>query len=110
MPRSAPARAPITSPAAATVFTTVLTEGPVSRVDVARRTGLSSAAVTKAARPLIEAGYLTELDSEQGSVGRPASPLDVQADREFFVGVKITDSELIGVVTDLKAQILTAKH
>ncbi|MEV4314612.1 ROK family transcriptional regulator [Actinocrispum sp. NPDC049592] len=103
-------RAPVTSPAAATVFTTVLTQGPVSRVDVARRTGLSSAAVTKAARPLIEAGYLVELDSEQGNVGRPASPLDVQADREFFVGVKITDSELIGVVTDLKARIHTAKH
>lgn len=98
-------RAPVTSPAAATVFTTVLTQGPVSRVEVARRTGLSSAAVTKASRPLIEAGYLTELTSEQGGVGRPASPLQVQADREFFVGVKITDSELIGVVTDLRAQI-----
>ena len=64
MPRSAPARAPITSPAAATVFTTVLTEGPVSRVDVARRTGLSSAAVTKAARPFIEAWGSGEVSRE----------------------------------------------
>jgi predicted NBD/HSP70 family sugar kinase len=103
-------RAPVTSPAAATVFTTVLTQGPVSRVEVARRTGLSSAAVTKASRPLIEAGYLTELTSEQTGVGRPASPLEVRADREFFVGVKITDNELIGVVTDLRAQIRVAKH
>ncbi|WP_233223512.1 ROK family protein [Amycolatopsis sp. CA-128772] len=47
-------KAPIASPAAATVFTTVLTEGPVSRV-VARRTGSSSAAVTKAAWPFIGA-------------------------------------------------------
>jgi predicted NBD/HSP70 family sugar kinase len=109
-PRRQTQRAPVTSPAAATVFTTVLTQGPVSRVDVARRTGLSSAAVTKAARPLIEAGYLTELDSEQGNVGRPASPLDVRADREFFAGVKITHNELIGVVTDLKAQIRVARH
>jgi predicted NBD/HSP70 family sugar kinase len=104
-PRRQTPRAPVSSPAAATVFTTVLTEGPVSRVEVARRTGLSSAAVTKAARPLIEAGYLTELDSEQGAVGRPASPLDVVADREFFVGVKITHNELVAVVTDLRAQI-----
>ena len=103
-------RAPVTSPAAATVFTTVLTQGPVSRVEVARRTGLSSAAVTKASRPLIEAGYLVELSSEQSGVGRPASPLEVRADREFFVGVKITDSELIGVVTDLRAQIRASKH
>src|SRR5882724_494679 len=98
-------RAPVSSPAAATVFTTVLTQGPVSRVDVARRTGLSSAAVTKAARPLIEAGYLTELDSEQSGLVRPVSPLEVRPEREYFVGVKITHNELIGVVTDLKAQI-----
>lgn len=109
-PRRQTPRAPVTSPAVATVFTTVLTQGPVSRVDVARRTGLSSAAVTKAARPLIEGGYLTELDSETSGVGRPASPLDVVAEREFFVGVKITHNELIGVVTDLRAQIRVAKH
>ncbi|TCO52569.1 ROK family transcriptional regulator [Actinocrispum wychmicini] len=109
-PRRQTPRVPVTSPAAATVFTTVLTEGPVSRVDVARRTGLSSAAVTKAARPLIEAGYLTELDSATTGVGRPASPLEVVADREFFVGVKITHDELIGVVTDLRARIRVSGH
>ncbi|WIX78885.1 ROK family protein [Amycolatopsis carbonis] len=113
MPRSAPARAPITSPAAATVFTTVLTQGPVSRVDVARRTGLSSAAVTKAARPFIEAGYLEELASAERTApgaGRPASPLAIRPDREYFIGVKITGDDLIGVVTDLQAQIRVAKH
>ncbi|WP_410571623.1 ROK family protein [Amycolatopsis sp. cmx-4-61] len=110
MPRSAPARAPITSPAAATVFTTVLTEGPVSRVDVARRTGLSSAAVTKAARPFIEAGYLEELASAGRTgpgAGRPANPLAIRPDREYFVGVKITGDDLIGVVTDLRADVRT---
>jgi predicted NBD/HSP70 family sugar kinase len=114
MPRSAPARAPITSPAAATVFTTVLTEGPVSRVDVARRTGLSSAAVTKAARPFIEAGYLEELASggrTAPGAGRPANPLAIRPDREYFVGVKITGDDLIGVVTDLRADVrASARH
>ncbi|MGV9366646.1 MULTISPECIES: ROK family protein [unclassified Amycolatopsis] len=113
MPRSAPARAPITSPAAATVFTTVLTEGPVSRVDVARRTGLSSAAVTKAARPFIEAGYLEELASEGRTApgaGRPANPLAIRPDREYFVGVKITGDDLIGVVTDLRADVRASAH
>ena len=113
MPRSAPARAPITSPAAATVFTTVLTEGPVSRVDVARRTGLSSAAVTKAARPFIEAGYLEELTAggrTAPGAGRPANPLAIRPDREYFVGVKITGDDLIGVVTDLRADVRASAH
>jgi predicted NBD/HSP70 family sugar kinase len=100
--------APITSPAAAAVFTTVLTQGPVSRAEVARRTGLSSAAVTKVARPFIDVGYLEESGaSERGAsgIGRPASPLAVRADREFFVGVKVTSDELIGVVTDLRSEV-----
>jgi predicted NBD/HSP70 family sugar kinase len=106
-------RAPITSPSAATVFTTVLTQGPVSRVDVSRRTGLSSAAVTKATRPFIDAGYLEELGAGGRAglgAGRPANPLAIRADREFFIGVKITGGELFGVLTDLRAQVRTSRH
>jgi predicted NBD/HSP70 family sugar kinase len=113
MAATRPQRAPITSPAAATVFSTVLTQGPVSRVEVGRRTGLSSAAVTKAARPFIDAGYLEELASEERAgpgAGRPASPLAIRAEREFFVGVKITDDDLIGVVCDLRAQVRATRH
>ncbi|MEV1330834.1 ROK family transcriptional regulator [Micromonospora costi] len=98
----------VAAPAATAVFTAVLTGGPVSRVRLARRLGLSSAAVTKAARPLIERGYLHELaatDRTGPGAGRPASPLAVRADREFFVGVKITADELIGVVCDLRAEV-----
>ncbi|MEO3749674.1 ROK family protein [Streptomyces sp. B6B3] len=105
-------RAPITTPATAQVFTTVLTHGPISRQDVARLTGLSSAAVTKAARPFIDAGYLRELDPvlRATGAGRPTVPLGVCADREFFLGVKVTADELIGVVTDLRARTRHSLH
>jgi predicted NBD/HSP70 family sugar kinase len=100
---------PPTTPAASAVFSVVLTHGPVSRVDIARLTGLSSAAVTKAARPFIVAGYLEELGTSAGpSVGRPPNPLAIRGDREFFTGVKITDDEVIGVVTDLRAEVLAS--
>ena len=101
------------APAVTAVFTAVLTEGPLSRVGLARRLGLSAAAVTKAARPLIELGYLQELAATERTgpgAGRPASPLAIQADREFFVGVKITADELIGVVCDLGAQVRASAH
>src|SRR4051812_28060355 len=103
----------LASPAANTVFTTVLTRGPVVRPEIARITGLSSAAVTKAVKPMIEAGYLEELPQGPRTVegaGRPAHPLAVRADREFFTGVKVTDGELIGVVTDLRAQVRAARR
>lgn len=101
------------APAVTAVFTAVLTEGPLSRVSLAKRLGLSAAAVTKAARPLIDLGYLQELAATERTgpgAGRPASPLAICADREFFVGVKITADELIGVVCDLGAQVCTSAH
>ncbi|WP_211192496.1 ROK family transcriptional regulator [Actinoplanes sp. TBRC 11911] len=101
------------SPAAAAILTALVTAGPQSRVSLARKLGLSSAAVTKAARPLIDAGYLAELGATERTgpgAGRPASPLTVHPDREFFVGVKLTGDELIGVVCDLTAQIRAVAH
>jgi predicted NBD/HSP70 family sugar kinase len=103
---------PLDSPAAARVFVAVLTEGPLSRVDVGRRTGLSSGAVSRAVRPLLDAGYLVErADGRAGAgLGRPANPLEVDSDRAFFVGIKVTGDELIGVVTDLRARIRSVRH
>jgi predicted NBD/HSP70 family sugar kinase len=108
--RGADMHLPLHSPAAAVVFTTVLTMGPLSRVAVAERTGLSSAAVTKAVRPLLDAGYLEETADRRVHVGRPASPLHVRPDAAFFVGVKVTAEELIGVVTDLRARTRATRH
>jgi predicted NBD/HSP70 family sugar kinase len=92
------------APAVTAVFTAVLTEGPLSRVALARRLDLSSAAVTKAARPLIDQGYLEELAATERTgpgAGRPASPLAVRADREFFVDNVLTQlGELVNDLLD----------
>lgn len=101
------------SPAAAAIVTALVTAGPLSRVALARRLGLSSAAVTKAARPLIDDGYLRELGATErtgAGAGRPASPLAMRPDREFFAGIKLTGDELIGVVCDLTATVRVVEH
>jgi predicted NBD/HSP70 family sugar kinase len=101
------------SPAAAAILTALVVEGPQSRVSLARKLGLSSAAVTKAARPLIDAGYLTEHAATERTgpgAGRPAAPLSVCPDREFFLGIKLTGDELIGVVCDLTASVRAVVH
>ncbi|KUN19970.1 ROK family transcriptional regulator [Streptomyces antibioticus] len=103
---------PVNTPAAAQVFTTVLTQGPLARLEVARRVGLSAAAVTKAVRPLIEAGYLVEDVDEESrpALGRPANLVRVDGGRALFVGVKVTGDEVIGVLTDLCCRIRVARH
>ncbi|OXS36594.1 ROK family transcriptional regulator [Streptomyces sp. XY006] len=103
---------PVNTPAASQVFTTVLSHGPLTRLEAARRAGLSPAAVTKAVRPLIEAGYLTEdTDGEtRPALGRPANPLRVNGDRALFIGAKVTGDEIICVLTDLCCRMRVSRH
>ncbi|WP_406449958.1 ROK family protein [Streptomyces sp. NBC_01622] len=103
---------PAHTPAASQVFTTVLSHGPLTRLEVARRAGLSAAAVTKAVRPLIEAGYLAEGADQDAppALGRPANLVRVDGGRALFIGVKVTGDEIIGVLTDLCCRIRVARH
>jgi len=98
------------SDAATRVFTTILTRSPVSRIDVARLTGLSQAAVTKAVTPLVAAGLVSDsLDPHlTGLPGRPVSPVAVVPDALVTLGVKVNADELIGVATDLTTRVLTS--
>ncbi|MFJ2829564.1 ROK family protein [Streptomyces sp. NPDC087263] len=101
------------TPAVSQIFTTVLSHGPLTRSEIAGRTQLSAAAVTKAVRPLIEAGYLQEdvdEDARQASLGRPANPVLVDGGRALFIGIKMTGDELIAVLTDLCCRIRVARH
>lgn len=97
------------------MLTRILTQGPIPRVEIARRTGLSQAAVTKAVAPLIETGFVTdqaapaEGDSQVG-IGRPVSPLTVVPSSVSVIGVKVTPTSLIGVTTDFTAGILNVRH
>ncbi|MEU3980693.1 ROK family transcriptional regulator [Streptomyces sp. NPDC026672] len=103
---------PAHTPAASQVFTTVLSHGPLTRLEAARRAGLSAAAVTKAVRPLLEAGYLVEDVDEEArpALGRPANLVRVDGGRALFVGVKVTGDEVIGVLTDLCCRIRIARR
>ncbi|MDX3572383.1 ROK family transcriptional regulator [Streptomyces sp. ID05-47C] len=107
---------PAATPAAAQLFTTVLSHGPLTRLEMARRAGLSPAAVTKAVRPLIASGYLAE-EADMGgeaevrpALGRPATLVRVDGGRALFIGVKLTGDEIIGVLTDLCCRILLARR
>ncbi|MFD0662382.1 MarR family transcriptional regulator [Thermocatellispora tengchongensis] len=46
------------------VFVELLVHGPLSRAEVARRLDLSPSALTKVAKPLLDAGYLREQSSD----------------------------------------------
>jgi predicted NBD/HSP70 family sugar kinase len=100
------------APAATLVFQTMLAHGPLTRAEITRRTGLSSGAVTKAATPLLDDGWIVELGRPTGDrlTGRPATLVAVCTERASFLGVKVTADELIGVLTDLTARTLATRR
>ena len=86
----------------------VLTNGPVSRSEIARRLGMSGGSLTRLAKPLIDSGLLLEglTPAASAGQGRPGRPLDIVTDPWHFVGLKITADTVYGVVTTLKSTVV----
>ncbi|GGS03991.1 ROK family transcriptional regulator [Deinococcus sedimenti] len=78
--------------------------GPLSRSQLSERTQLSPAAVSFVTADLLEEDLLIERDHHTGR-GR-AIPLDVNYAGHFAVGLKIMESGLEAVLTDLSLQVL----
>lgn len=96
------------SDAGSKVFATILTQSPISRIDIARQTGLSQAAVTKAVAPLVAAGLVDAppVSQRDGTPGRPVSPVSIVRGAMVMLGIKVNVDEVIAVATDLSTRIL----
>lgn len=87
----------------------VLIHGPMSRSEVARRLDLSPGSLTRLSTPLLESGLLVNVGEHvDGKVGRPSQLIDVVPSSKRFIGMKLTAEEVLGVTTDLRANVLAA--
>lgn len=68
---------------------TLWTQGPLSRLQIHRLLGVRPNTVSDLVAELIEAGILTEGMQEAGSMGRPRTPIEIDAGRRHIVGVAI---------------------
>jgi len=85
----------------------VLINGPISRSEIARRLDLSPGSLTRLSTPLIDSGLLVEVEERTGGrAGRPSKPLDIIPDSHHFIGMKLTGDEVLGVTTDLRANVI----
>ncbi|GAB3674280.1 ROK family protein [Angustibacter aerolatus] len=95
------------TPGAARLLALLVAHDGLSRAELTERSGLTPGAVTKALSPLIASGHVRELAPQApAGRGRPRVPLALVADREHVLGVKVTHEEVVGVRTDLRAQVL----
>jgi predicted NBD/HSP70 family sugar kinase len=80
--------------------------GTISRVDLARRTGLSQATVTGITAELLGEGMLMEQASGRSEGGRRPVPLALNPQGAYTVGVHLSVDQICVVLMDLQAGIL----
>lgn len=111
MPTTAPDSLPEITDSTRQALTLLLRHGPMARVELARRLGLSPPALTKLTRPLIDIGVLIGVSNVgRATAGRPAVPLAINPEWGRFVGVKVTGDRLYGVLANLCGTVLQVRE
>jgi N-acetylglucosamine repressor len=77
-----------------------------SRLDIAKKTGLSPSLITSLVRGLVAGGLVTEATPHSSVVGRKPIPLEIRGDAGYLVGVDIGSYYTHVVVTDLNGKII----
>jgi N-acetylglucosamine repressor len=90
----------------ASVLNSIRQHGPISRVDVARRTGLSVGAITALTRELVENGLIYEKQEGDSRGGRPPILLALQPEGAYVVGAKLTEDHITFALTNLDADVI----
>lgn len=109
-PQRTDARGARRSASASAVLRTVLDEGPIARSTVARRTGLSAAAVTGHTAELLRHGLLRELpETGKRGVGRPHVPVDLDTGRHVAGALHVAVHHATVALLDLRGNVL-AQH
>lgn len=74
-------------------------KSPISRIDIAKITGMSPTSITRIVNELQLQGYVRETEAVASGVGRKATLLDVCGDVLYTIGVEIDKSVLkVGIV------------
>jgi predicted NBD/HSP70 family sugar kinase len=83
------------------VFETIRLNGPLSRSDIARMTTLSKPSVSSLVDELDGLGLIREGALRTGGVGKPSTPLDLNPEGAFTIGLHLDSGRATGVLTDL---------
>lgn len=82
------------------ILNAIRQDGPMSKAEIARATGLSAQAAAVIVRELIADGLLLEQPKIRGRIGQPMTPLALNPRGAFAVGVKIGRRGVDAVLVD----------
>lgn len=81
----------------------------IARVDLAERSGMTGASVTRLIGRLIEMGLLVEVAERTGAQGQPRRLLSLQADRYLSAGITFSVTRMEVAIVDLAGKILASR-
>jgi predicted NBD/HSP70 family sugar kinase len=87
------------------VLETIRLYGPLSRVEIARRTELTAQTVTNITRNLLKSGLILEADRIQEGRGAPSILLQINSDGAFSIGLDLDKDHLTAILMDLRGNI-----
>ena len=76
-----------------------------SRLDLARKTGLSPSSITAIVRKMMGTGLITESTAGSSVLGRKPVPLEIRGDCGYLVGIDMGSFYTRTVVTDINGRI-----
>lgn len=91
---------------ASLVFRELRTVPLQSRTDLARHTGLSLSTVSEIVAGLLGSGIIEERETGRSAGGRKPVLLAVRPDAGYAVGIKLTETRAVAVLTDLDSTIV----
>jgi predicted ArsR family transcriptional regulator len=87
------------------VIEAVRLNGDLSRAEIARLTALSSQTASNIVEELEAAGILKAAAPRKSGRGQPATPLSIDPDGAYSIGLQLDHQSLIGVVVDLGGRV-----
>lgn len=92
------------------VLNLVRTEGPISRADIVRLSGLTFPSVSRIVGELIERGLVAEKRQRRGGMGKPPTELEMSPRSAFSVGLDLDRDGLTAVLVDLSGGVLARER
>lgn len=88
-----------------TVLEAIRLYGPVSRVEIARRTGLTTQTVSNITKQLIRGSMILDGERVQAARGAPSTLLTLNPDGAFSIGLDLDKDHLVGVLIDFVGNV-----
>lgn len=88
------------------VLNKIRTEGPISRIELAKKNHISPSTVASAVQQLIKEGYVSEIGTGASSGGRKPILLKFNPNNQYLFAVAITNSLIIVAQMNLEASVI----